>query len=1117
MKRILSLVLICLMCFSLLPYSTVEAEQSPELPIIIEPVNPELADYLSRQSSPGMRAYGTDEGGASSGYIPPPVVYTQTPADLIYAPSTGAAKYDPRTDNNANITPVKDQQSLGVCWAFSGLGALESYIKLKQGSVTDWSENHLRHAVSNNGGNALGFVRSNDGGGNANMVAAYYMRQSTGGPVLDSSDPYVNNATARAVAETAAKTRTGKVTGMVWIPDLTSGTAGTSSAYRTQIKQAIQDYGAVAISYASTGSTSAAGQSGASYYTTESTSNHGVVIVGWDDNYAVSNFSSPQPSGAGAWLVKNSWGSSWGDGQGYFWMSYYTPIKSVNAVTGYQSSFSDGIFDYAPFGQTASAGYGASVTTLYYGNIFDCADASAQLKQVTFHNPNANTSYSVHVYTSNGESDTAMLTKAVSTAAVATGSTTHPGYYTVDISPLAVANKSFAVVIKVSGAANLGAPLEATVTGYCTATAKTGQSYMGYTGSNWNDTSSTGNVDIKAIVSGSAGGTDLTRNPPKSGGSGTVSDPFLVSDAATLKKVGSGTDDWTLSAHYKQTANIDMTGQSFTPIGPASWSPFGGIYDGGLYTISNLTVTSSTDNGFAGMFGSIGGTVKNLALVNVSITASGNSAAAGGIAGGCSGTIQNCYVTGSIKSIGANGIAGGIVGEIQYTTVSMVQNCYTTTYVLGTQVGGIAGTNADTLRNCVALNTAILSFAGSLKRIANGNGAKFSNNYGGILTETIDIRISVGTDGTGGNPIGAIPDLNGNGGADLDAPDAVKEAWWKDANNWNTSGGASAWDFANIWMIKSGTNNGYPILRTPGLVSGGDINPGTPADAVIVPSNASGAYINLTDETITLPDDFTVAAYSLDGGTKWKKGALPADAKFQKLLDKGMTLWLSDGWNDKKVIEDKKVVAEKGVPKGAAIIKFAKINARPKSNTEKLAPYYPVKSDDIWVLAKKSDSTGKAVSKGYEYASSSNGKTPDETGWLMVSDSGFAILSGTAKSTYLVRSAPAGSGSSYTPASKPFKVKPANFGKAPNYKIKTAKDLNDKTKKIELIALKKGDAYAVGSDIFTSLSDKKELKVEALAKNGTVLLVKKAATGKKPRSEVQEISLPEPEAAEPDE
>lgn len=51
--------------------------------------------------------------------------------------------------------------------------------------------------------------------------------------------------------------------------------------------------------------------------------NHSAVIVGWDDDYPVSNFVlEHQPEAPGAFIVKNSWGSEWGL-DGFFYLSYY--------------------------------------------------------------------------------------------------------------------------------------------------------------------------------------------------------------------------------------------------------------------------------------------------------------------------------------------------------------------------------------------------------------------------------------------------------------------------------------------------------------------------------------------------------------------------------------------------------------------------------------------------------------------------------------------------------------------------------------------------------------------------------------------------------------------------
>jgi len=183
-------------------------------------------------------------------------------------------------------------------------------------------------------------------------------------------------------------------------------------------------------------------------------------------------------------------------------------------------------------------------------------------------------------------------------------------------------------------------------------------------------------------------------------GAGTPADPYRVYDITTLKRVGKEIA-WSVSAHYRMMDNINMTGESFTPIGDFSSgfnSTFKGSFDGNEHYITGLTISGEN---FLGLFGYVynNAIIKNLGLVNCNITSNGEESIVGGIAGNCNYdvTIENCYVTGSVQGVF---ITGGVVGATDSTTV---RNCYSTASVIGgTNVGGIVGFNGNSsnVDNC---------------------------------------------------------------------------------------------------------------------------------------------------------------------------------------------------------------------------------------------------------------------------------------------------------------------------------------------------------------------------------------------------------------------------------
>ena len=160
---------------------------------------------------------------------------------------------------------------------------------------------------------------------------------------------------------------------------------------------------------------------------------------------------------------------------------------------------------------------------------------------------------------------------------------------------------------------------------------------------------------------------------------------YIVSSPAALQAWATEVQN-NASPNCTLAADIDLTGNEWVPIQVQGYT---GTFDGGGKTITGLTINQPSTNN-VGLFASIEveGTVKNLKLDKVNVTANSN---VGAIAGENRGTIENCSVSGSVTGSSDNGCVGGIAG---FHRKGSITDCHSSATVEGkAYVGGIAGQN----------------------------------------------------------------------------------------------------------------------------------------------------------------------------------------------------------------------------------------------------------------------------------------------------------------------------------------------------------------------------------------------------------------------------------------
>lgn len=228
-----------------------------------------------------------------------------------------------------------------------------------------------------------------------------------------------------------------------------------------------------------------------------------------------------------------------------------------------------------------------------------------------------------------------------------------------------------------------------------------------------------------------------TMTQPASG-SGTKNDPHLIDTGAELAWFADQVKNGKVTLCAKLTADIDLNGHPWTPIGSfGSSKNYQGTFDGCNSTVNGLQVS---DKSYAGLFGVIGasGVVERLIVAGtISITSvSGNgidNVGAGGIAGYCKGTIFQCFSSVDISNTGMNysAVAGGIVGRAAEDAIVDSCNNYGT---VGSQkninyAGGIVG---------VACENAVIRYCTNEGAV---NGVQGVGGIVGLLTDYAQVRL----------------------------------------------------------------------------------------------------------------------------------------------------------------------------------------------------------------------------------------------------------------------------------------------------------------------------------------------------------------------------------------